>query len=143
MVAKCVEEPRHLDVHAELFATVTFAVLHLAHKQLTTRFDVIRHYVHSTDDFQPPLSHKPPERSRFFRIPFEEGPEIRNLIEREFVLGILFQKLNRLQNIRQAHLQIFFPRLKHRAFPVRVRDVEKLLLARRLFGGRTKYRSAQ
>ena len=123
MMPECVEQPRHGHPASELLAAVTLAVLHLPHKQLTAGFDHVRHHVHATDDLEPALGDKLAKRRRLFRVPLQERLEIRDLIERELVVGMLLQQLQRLENVRQPHLQIALARLEHSALPVGVRNV--------------------
>ena len=123
MMPERVEQPRHSDLNAELLAAIPFAILHLPHEQLAARFDHVRHHVHPPDDLEPALGDKLAKRRSLFRVTLQERLEIRDLIEREFVIGILLQQLQRLQNVRQSHLQITFPRFENGALPVCVRNV--------------------
>ena len=97
--------------------------MHLPHKQFAAGFDHVRHNVHPADDLEPALGDKLAKRRSLFRVTLQERLEIRDLIEREFVIGILLEQLQRRQNVRQSHLQIAFSRLENGALPVRVRKV--------------------
>src|SRR5262245_10257952 len=80
MMSERINQPGGLYVHTQFFAAISLAIQHLAHEQLATRFDIIRHHIHPADDFEPALGHKFPECGRFFRVPFQEGSEVSDLI---------------------------------------------------------------
>src|SRR5690348_1410143 len=99
MMSEGINQPGNLYIHTQLFTTVGLAVKHLPHEQLAAWFDIVRHYVHPANDLEPSLGNKFFECGRFFRIAFEERPEVGNLIQSKLVIGMLFQKLHSLQNI--------------------------------------------
>src|SRR2546422_11181647 len=117
-----VEKPPHLHIDAELLAAIGLAVLNLAHEQFTSRFHVVRHHIHPADNFQPSFSNKLAECGFLLRITLKKRLDVSDLVERKFVIPIRLQESQRLQNVRQSHLQIAFSGLEHSPLPMRVRN---------------------
>src|SRR2546423_7033085 len=117
-----IEQPAYLHIHAEMLPAVALRIQELAGEGFATGHVVIGHDVQAADDLQPALGNKFAEGPGFFRIAFQKGLEICDLIEREAVVGMLLEQTNRGQDVWQAHLQIFFAGLEDGAFPMRMRD---------------------
>ena len=127
MVPEGVEKPAHGDVHTQLFAAVALPILHLAHEQLAAGLYVVRHHVHAADDLQPALRDILPKAGGLFGIALQERLDIGHLVQRELEVGVPLEQRERLEDVRQAHVQVLFPRLENRTLPVRVRDVVERL----------------
>ena len=122
-MSESIEQPGDFHIQAQVVAAIGFAVLHLSDEELTARFDIVGHDIHPADDLEPTLGDKFAKRCGFFRIAFQEGLEIGDLIQGKFVFGVLFQKLNGLQNVDQTHFQILLACFEDRTLPVRVGNV--------------------
>src|SRR5438034_1163161 len=83
VMAESIEQPAHFDIYSESVAARAFRVEQLANERFAAGHVIIGHDVHAADNLKPALGHKFAEISRLFRITFQEGPEIRHLIERE------------------------------------------------------------
>jgi hypothetical protein len=56
------------------------------------------------------------------RTPLENGSDASNLVEDQAIFGVGFQQFERLQNLEQTNLQVFFPCLEEGPLALCPRD---------------------
>ncbi len=130
VVPEGVEEPAGRHVDPELVAIIPLAVLHLPDERLAAGHVVVGHDVERPGELQPPFGQEPAEIRLLGRVPLEERPDVGHLVEREPEAGLFSQEPHRLEDVRQAHVQVFLAGLEDRPLPVGVRDDPEGLLLR-------------
>ena len=134
MMAKVVDEPRGRNVNAQLAAVITLAVLHLTHERLAAGQVDVGHHVQRAHELQAAFGQEAAEIGFLLRVAVEKRFHIRHLVEREPVRRLLAKQSHGFQDVRQARLQVTFPRLEDGALPVGVRNDPERGLGRRLVG---------
>src|SRR5262249_20154966 len=112
MMSKRVDEPARGDVYAELVPAILLAILDLPKKGLAAGHVVVGHDGHAEHELQPALRHELAKGGSFLRVAFQERFDVRDLIEHETVGGLGLEKAQCLENVGQAHLQVFLASLE-------------------------------
>src|SRR5262249_61838593 len=104
MVSEGIKQPTDSHVHSQFFPIVSFAILDLADKVFASGHVVVGHDIHATHQLQSSFSHKLPEGTLLLRVSFKERPHVSHLVKDKAIVGILLKKIERFENVWQAHL---------------------------------------